>query len=128
MSFDRFPYTDTLKILQKWGPGCHFFGHGLDSDIDALETLLESEYKNDPSDPPVQALFTEFPGNPLLRSADLERLRTLANKYDFLIVIDETVGNFINVRTFEYADLVVNSLSKIFSGSANVLGGRCVFK
>ncbi len=25
-----FPYTDTLKILEKWGPGCHFFGHGLD--------------------------------------------------------------------------------------------------
>jgi cystathionine gamma-synthase len=31
---DRFPYTDTLKILQKWGPGCHFLGLGVDTDID----------------------------------------------------------------------------------------------
>ena len=35
-----FPYTDTLKVLQKWGPGCHFFGRGTDDDLTALEQLL----------------------------------------------------------------------------------------
>ena len=30
-------------MLQKWGPGCHFLGHGLDSDIDALELILQEE-------------------------------------------------------------------------------------
>jgi cystathionine gamma-synthase len=119
----RFPYTDTLKVLQKWGPGCHFFGHGLDADIDELELMLEKE---DGSNPPIQSLFTEFPSNPLLRSADLPRLRALANKYDFLIVIDETIGNFVNVEVLPYADIVVSSLSKVFSGDANVLGGRYV--
>ncbi|KDR80352.1 hypothetical protein GALMADRAFT_117071 [Galerina marginata CBS 339.88] len=118
-----FPYTDTLKILQKWGPGCHFLGFGLDSDIDELEKILDEESKLDPTKPPVLALFTEFPSNPLLRSANLPRLRTLADKYDFLIVIDETIGNFVNVEVLPYADIVVSSLTKVFSGASNVMGG-----
>ncbi|KAI5122114.1 hypothetical protein M0805_002236 [Coniferiporia weirii] len=123
-----FPYTDTLKILQKWGPGCHFFGHGLDSDIDALETLLNELSPNHllTSPPPILALFTEFASNPLLRSANLPRLRALADKYDFLIVVDETVGNFVNVSVLPYADIVVSSLTKVFSGDANVMGGSLV--
>ncbi|KAF7291592.1 hypothetical protein HMN09_01250300 [Mycena chlorophos] len=115
-----FPYTDTLKVLQKWGPGCHFIG---DADIDELERLLEEESARDPTRPPILALFTEFPSNPLLRSTDLARLRNLADKYSFLIVIDETVGNFLNVEVFPYADIVVSSLTKVFSGYSNVMGG-----
>lgn len=70
------------------------------------------------------ALFTEFPSNPLLRSANLPRLRGLADKYDFLVVIDETIGNFVNVEVLPYADMVVSSLTKVFSGASNVMGGR----
>ncbi|KAK7048277.1 putative cystathionine gamma-synthase [Favolaschia claudopus] len=115
-----FPYTDTLKVLEKWGPGCHFLGDG---DIDRLENILKEESQRDPSTPPILALFTEFPSNPLLNSADLPRLRNLADKYDFLIVIDETVGNPVNVEVFPFADVVVSSLTKVFSGYSNVMGG-----
>lgn len=97
----------------------------MDSDIDELESILAKESANSNS-PPALALFTEFPSNPLLRCADLVRLRALADKYDFLIVIDETLGNFVNVEVLPYADIVVSSLSKIFSGDANVMGGRLV--
>ncbi|KAF8069014.1 pyridoxal phosphate-dependent transferase [Lyophyllum atratum] len=121
-----FPYTDTLKILEKWGPGCHFFGGGLDAEIDELEAILEKEAALNPGTPPILALFTEFPSNPLLRSGNLPRLRALADKYDFLIVIDETIGNFVNVEVLPYADIVVSSLSKVFSGVANVMGGGLV--
>ncbi|KAF8269484.1 PLP-dependent transferase [Lactarius quietus] len=121
-----FPYTDTLKVLEKWGPGCHFLGDGLDSSIDELEAILDAELARNPHEPPLLALFTEFPSNPLLRSADLSRLRTLADKYDFLIVIDDTIGNFINVETLPFADIVVTSLSKLFSGDSNVMGGSLV--
>lgn len=74
--------------------------------------------------PPVLALFTEFPSNPLLRSANLPRLRALADQYDFLLVVDETVGNFVNVDVLPFADIVVSSLTKVFSGASNVMGGR----
>ena len=119
-----FPYTDTLKVLQKWGPGCHFLGHGLDSDIDTLEGILAEELEHDPEKPPLLALVTELPSNPLLRSADLPRLRALADKYDFLIIVDETIGNYVNVDVLPYADIVVSSLTKVFSGASNVMGGR----
>lgn len=119
-----FPYADTLKVLEKWGPGCQFLGHGLDSSISELESILEAEQAQNPHEPPILSLFTEFPSNPLLRSPDLARLRALADKYDFLVVVDDTIGNFVNVETLPFTDIVVTSLTKLFSGDSNVMGGR----
>ncbi|CAG8547353.1 6573_t:CDS:2 [Acaulospora colombiana] len=99
--------------------GCHFFGHGSPEDIDSIERLLISGER-------ILALFCEFPSNPLCKSPDLKRLRTLADKYDFLIVVDETIGNFVNVKVLEWADIMVSSLTKIFSGEVNVMGGGLV--
>lgn len=113
----RFPYIDTLKILEKFGPGCIFYGHGSAEDLDDLESRLSKGEK-------ILSLFCEFPGNPLLMSPDLRRIRDLAEKYDFAVVVDETVGNFLNVNVLPYADVVVSSLTKIFSGDSNVMGGR----
>ena len=87
--------------------------------MDELERMLQAG--GHPR--PILALFTEFPSNPLLRSADLPRLRALADKYDFAIVVDETIGSLVNVEVIQYADIVVSSLTKIFSGDANVMGG-----
>jgi cystathionine gamma-synthase len=53
-------------------------------------------------------------------------LRELADEYGFLIIVDETVGNFVNVEVASWADIVVSSLTKVFSGDTNVMGGRCV--
>lgn len=114
-----FPYIDTLKILQKWGPGCQFYGHGESADLDDLEQRLENGER-------FLALFTEFPSNPLLRSPDLKRIRKLADQYKFAVVVDETVGNFINIDVLPYADIVVSSLTKIFSGDSNVMGGSAI--
>lgn len=114
-----FPYIDTLKVLQKWGPGCLFYGHGSSDDIDDLERRCEDGER-------FLALFCEFPGNPLLKTPDLERLSSVANRYDFAIVVDETIGNFINVDVLPYADIVVSSLTKVFTGECNVMGGSLV--
>ncbi|KAJ9128226.1 hypothetical protein QFC24_000518 [Naganishia onofrii] len=121
-----FPYTDTLKILQKWGPGCHFFGHGDEADLDAFAQLLEEQRSQNSGEPPILSLFCEFPSNPLLRSPNLKRLRELADEYGFLIIVDETVGNFVNVEVASWADIVVSSLTKVFSGDTNVMGGSLV--
>lgn len=114
-----FPYIDSLKVLEKWGPGCLFYGHGSAEDLDNLESRLANGEK-------YLALFTEVPGNPLLKTPDLRRIRSLADKYGFLIVVDETVGNFLNINVLSYTDVVVSSLTKIFSGDSNVMGGSAV--
>ncbi|KAJ9604140.1 Cystathionine gamma-synthase [Cladophialophora chaetospira] len=114
-----FPYIDTLKILEKWGAGCLFYGRGSAACIDDLTRRLEAGER-------YLALFTEFPSNPLLNSADLSRLRVLADKYGFTIVVDETVGNFTNIDVLSRVDVVVSSLTKVFSGDSNVMGGSAV--
>lgn len=114
-----FPYVDSLKILEKWGPGCVFYGHGSSEDLDDLESRLRNGER-------FLALFTELPGNPLLKSPDLKRIRSLADRYEFAVVVDETVGNFLNVNVLPYADIVVSSLTKVFSGDSNVMGGSAV--
>ncbi|KAF3403789.1 hypothetical protein F1880_010235 [Penicillium rolfsii] len=114
-----FPYTDTLKILQKWGPGCLFYGHGSSEDLDDLESRLKNGER-------FLALFTEAPGNPLLKTPDLVRIRGLADKYGFAVVVDETISNFLNINVLPHADIVVSSLTKIFSGDSNVMGGSAV--
>ncbi|KAG1851947.1 pyridoxal phosphate-dependent transferase [Suillus subluteus] len=74
------------------------------------------------------ALFAEFPSNPLLRSANISVFCALADKYDFLLVIDESIGNLIDVDVdvLQYADIIVSSLSKISSGGANAMGGSLI--
>ncbi len=114
-----FPYVDTLKVLEKFGPGAIFYGHGNSEDLDDLERRLESGEK-------ILSLFCEFPGNPLLRTPDIKRIRKLADKYDFAVVIDETIGNYLNVHVLPYADILVSSLTKIFSGDSNVMGGSMI--
>ena len=114
-----FPYVDTLKILEKFGPGVLFYGNGSSDELDDLESRLKAGER-------YLALFCEFPGNPMLKCPDLKRIRKLADEYDFGVVVDETIGNFINVHVLPYADVVVSSLTKIFSGECNVMGGSAI--
>ena len=114
-----FPYVDTLKILEKFGPGCVFYGHASDEELDQLEERLRGGER-------FMALFCEFPGNPLLGCPDIRRIRRLADEYDFFVVVDETIGTFANINVLPFADVVVSSLTKIFSGDCNVMGGSAI--
>lgn len=114
-----FPYVDTLKILQKFGHGCIFYGNGSAADLDDLHARLRSGEK-------ILGVFCEFPGNPLLKCPDLARIRELADEFDFAIVVDETIGTFANINVLPAADIVVSSLTKIFSGDSNVMGGSAI--
>ncbi|KAL8375791.1 hypothetical protein RB595_007080 [Gaeumannomyces hyphopodioides] len=114
-----FPYVDTLKILQKFGPGCVFYGRASEAELDELEARLTAGEQ-------FLALFCEFPGNPLLTCPNLARVRQLADRYDFAVVVDETIGTFANISVLRYADVVVSSLTKIFSGDCNVMGGSAI--
>lgn len=115
--WSSFPYIDTLKILEKFGPGCQFYGYGSQLELDDLERRCVAGER-------FLALFCEFPGNPLLKTPDLRRIRSLADRFDFAVVVDETIGNFVNVHVLPYADIVVSSLTKVFTGEGNVSGGR----
>ncbi len=111
-----FPYVDTLKIQQRFEPAAyHFYPIGNSTDIEALRTLLKTEK--------VSAVFCESPTNPLLTTPDLVTLRSLADEYGFVLVIDDTLAACINQNVLPYADAVVTSLTKYFSGYGDVLAG-----
>ncbi|KAJ3273908.1 hypothetical protein HDV01_003739 [Terramyces sp. JEL0728] len=113
-----FPYTDTLKIQEKFGTGAHFFGHGSTKDLDSLGKLLEKEN--------ISGLYCEFPSNPLLESPPLEKLWGLALRHNFILIVDETIGNIVNINILNYCHIVVSSLTKVFSGDSNVMGGSLI--
>ncbi|KPM37892.1 hypothetical protein AK830_g8681 [Neonectria ditissima] len=116
----RFLYVDTFKVLSKvYGFDCKLYGHATPSDLDQLEKDLKEGLQ-------ISALYTEFPGNPLLGSVDLERLYTLSKRHEFYLVVDDTVATSVNVDLLCFCDVICTSLTKMFSGSCNVMGGSVV--
>jgi cystathionine gamma-synthase len=113
-----FPYVDTLKLQQDLGPGAHFFPRGGEQDLRRLRKLLSTE--------PISAIFSEFPSNPLLVSPDLAALAELAERHEFPLVVDETLGTYVNVDLRSVADVLVTSLTKYFTGAGDVLGGAAI--
>ena len=110
-----FPYTDTLKILEKFGAGVEFYPQGDAQDLHKLEALLASEE--------IAGIFCEFPSNPLLRVPDLPVLHEMAARTATPVIVDDTIGTFFNVDVLPYADLVATSLTKAISGEGDVMAG-----
>ncbi|KAF4458412.1 Cys Met metabolism pyridoxal phosphate-dependent enzyme [Fusarium albosuccineum] len=117
-----FLYELTPKLLRMYGSGLEFFGNGTRSELDKFEEMLKLQEYDDPSNR-VQAVWCECASNPLLKTADLEKLRHLADKYGFLVVVDDTIGSVANIDVLDIADIIVTSLTKSFSGYANVMAG-----
>ncbi|UNI20183.1 Cystathionine gamma-synthase [Purpureocillium takamizusanense] len=112
--------VDTVAVLSKvLGLGSAFYGHASSAELDALEAELEAGGR-------IDAVFTEFPTNPQLKLVDLERLHGLAVRHDFVLVVDDSIGTPANVLTAPFCDLVSSSLTKMFSGACNVMGGSIV--
>lgn len=119
-----FAFHSTIHIFEDWDcPGFKFYGGGTPEDTDALEAYLEVEAKEGRK---VQAVWTEFPANPILVVPELARLRTLADKYKFALIVDDTIGSFANIDVLAAADIVVTSLTKSFSGYADVMAASAV--
>lgn len=49
-----------------------------------------------------------------------------ADKYSIPVVIDDTISSFANVDVLPMADLLITSLTKSFSGYADVMAGSVV--
>ncbi|KIO25430.1 hypothetical protein M407DRAFT_210596 [Tulasnella calospora MUT 4182] len=103
-----FPYSDTLKVLEKWGLSCCFFGAGVDDDLSGVRRVAQEAAG---SGSPIIALFCEVSTSPLLRTPNLVELRKIADELDFLIVVDESIGNFVNVDVTKSSFLMLGDLT-----------------
>ncbi|KAF5003785.1 hypothetical protein FDECE_9680 [Fusarium decemcellulare] len=107
-------------LIEECPHGWKHFGR-VDSDgLSAMENWLEDEKK---AGRPVSYVFVEVPGNPTLDTPDMHRLKKLSEKYDFVLIVDDTIGGFANIDVLAQSDMVLTSLTKSFSGRADVMGG-----
>ncbi len=112
-----FPYVDTLKIQQKYGAGAHLL-HNLNTIADDLRSLIQRQS--------LAACFGEFPGNPLLGSADLRRITPLLREHQVPFIADDVVATPVNVDLRGHAALIATSLTKYVAGTGDVMGGALI--
>lgn len=118
-----FAFHSTIHVLDDYSSNYKFFGGGSAAEIDQLEAFIAEEAKEGRK---IQAVWAEFPCNPSLITPDLTRLRKLADAHHFALIIDDTISSFCNVDVLPVADVIVTSLTKSFSGYADVMAGSAV--
>jgi O-acetylhomoserine (thiol)-lyase len=109
-------YTLVNETMKRFGIRNSFCG------IDEFETIEETLKRG------INLVLIETVGNPSLELPDLPRIIKLCNKYNTLIVVDNTVTP-LTCRPLELgADIVVHSTTKAMSGHSSALGGVAVFR
>ena len=112
-----FPYVDTLKIQQKFGTGAHLL-----HDLERIETDLRGLLAREK----LAAAFCEFPGNPLLGSADVRRITPQLREHGVPLIADDVVATPLNVDLSGHADLIATSLTKFVVGTCDAMGGALI--
>ncbi|KAE8342704.1 pyridoxal phosphate-dependent transferase [Aspergillus arachidicola] len=113
-----FPYEVTIKMMEAYGPSFKFYSLGTDEQIHEFELYLESKAKK-AQGPFLQAVRCECPSNPLLWTVDLERMRRLADQYDFVVIVDETIGRYADLLA---GSVVLNPNSRYYTSLKTSLG------
>jgi cystathionine gamma-synthase len=103
-----FPYVDTLRVQQKFGT-VEFMA------FDDHEKLAQTQ-----SD----AVFTEYPLNPLLQRVDFAKVRAAIGTTP--LIVDDTLCAWQGFNTLDVADIAVTSLTKFFSGIGDVMAGSLI--
>ena len=110
-----FPYVDVLKL-----PMNIFHGAKLITEENCEDIELEIKSIN-PS-----ALIIELPSNPMLKCVNIKKISKIAKKLNIPLIVDDTIGSNLNINSLEHADIVFTSLTKIFSGSGDILAGSLI--
>lgn len=110
-----FPYIDTLKFQEKFGQGAVYIPYNSVADFKSFEQRLNQG--------PSSAVFCEIPGNPLLRTIHLPRLKEILTPRGIPLVIDDTLGPPTNLNLSSFGDIRATSLTKFMSGVGNVMAG-----
>ncbi|CCK72886.1 putative cystathionine gamma-synthase KNAG_0M00330 [Huiozyma naganishii CBS 8797] len=112
------PCHDTYEMVTTLSKSYFIPENGTDG-LSKLKEILHSGEQ-------ILAVITETPTNGLLDVTNLVELKQLSELFGFYIVVDESVGGFVNVDALVYCDIVCSSLVKMFSGTEDVVSGSMV--
>lgn len=115
-------YLDTTRILERFTDSKNQVRRFLDiQDQEAVESFLERNGDR------VAGCVTEIPTNPLLQTIDLDWLRTLADRYGFILIVDPSMVSPFNIDVLRYSDILVTSLTKYVASIGDVIMGAAIF-
>ena len=104
-----------VHTLKRFGIEARFFDV---HDPEAIEKLIDEKTK---------AIFFETLTNPSIDVADIDAIVGIANRYDLITIVDNTVATPILCRPLESGvDVVVHSASKYTTGQGLAIGGIMV--
>ena len=75
---------------------------------------------------PVSSVFLEYPSNPLLLRADIKKIALICKRNKIPFIVDTSMDATEQFKVLPYADIIVTSLTKMTSGSGEVMGGACI--
>ncbi len=114
-------YLDTIEAIKLICKEDHIITLHNPTDLKLLqETFLRHGEQ-------IAGIITEFPTNPLLQSCDLIQVRALCDQFDAMLIIDPTMASPKNSKVAEFADALVNSLTKYASWEGDLMIGSLVF-
>ena len=103
------------KYFPKWNIETSYFDV---TKIEDVESLIQ---------PNTKVLFAESPTNPGVDILDLEKMGTIAKKYNLLLIIDNCFATPYLQQPIKFgADIVIHSATKLMDGQGRVLGGVTV--
>jgi len=79
--------------------------------------------------PNTKLIFSETPANPVLTLTDIEEVSKIAKEHGAYHVVDTTFASPVILRALDYgADMVIQSLTKIYEGHNMMTGGAVISK
>ncbi len=116
----EFPYVDCLKVQELFGHGVVYLNEATGESFDeALKRIRQGEFAG---------VFTELPGNPLLRTVDLARVAKACAEGGTPLIVDDSATGPFNVDALRFADVVTGSLTKWISGEGDVMAGMAAVR
>ena len=89
-------------------------------DLQGIENILKKRHQ-------IRMVFIETPTNPLLEIIPFQNLGLLCNKYNKILVVDNTFLTPIFQKPLDYnADIVLHSISKYINGHSDVIMGGLI--
>ncbi len=107
--------TQASHTLKRFGIEARFFDV---QNPDEIEALIDDKTK---------VIFFETLTNPSIDVADISKITAIANRYNILSIVDNTVATPALCQPFEYGvDISVHSASKYTTGQGLAIGGIMV--
>jgi len=113
-----FPYVDGWRVLKEFGVGAQLYPK---VSRDDLEHVADLAHQNQ-----VAAIFCEFPNNPLMEPMNLQKIAEFARPNRVPVVVDDTLSGPANTDLLPHADIITTSLTKLFTGTTNAMGGAYI--